>query len=509
MARQIRPENAPEVKARSYKIDMPDWSNIDKLGDMQIKAANENFKLYAETLVSTESAKLYDQFQNDPINLANALGKLPDMLKGLPEEIQTQMNKKMYLNGVSLVKRAQANQARVQKEEMKANAIKSAQNTNKALVSDFYNMLSDTTKPEIERSPVNKDIYLSNRINLDELADVKDEMGQPLFTESQKESMKMPKEAAIVGLQQFVEPMSKAELDDWKQMVFDERERFQDEFQVDDETYESMDKAIEQQKNIKEKEEVVLDNKTRIANSLAFLDNPIIYRAKLDRAGIKVDNPELADEIYTLSDHVGDGKVDPKVLHQIINKVASITVDDQETSVVDNNILKAYEADKALREAGANEAQLTAFHKTLEKAMTDTAFKQSVAALANKPSFDNMLLSTPMGGRRRTGLGALASKKDEDTEFVNKLGKEAYFEAMELMANNQPEEALSLYDTRIQQAYDYVKRDIIDVDYVKRELEKMGYAMVELNGNMSKIVGRLPNGEYIIEDTGEKINGGI
>ena len=99
--------------------------------------------------------------------------------------------------------------------------------------------------------------------------------------------------------------------------------------------------------------------------------------------------------------------------------------------------------------------------------------------------------------------------KDDDVDYVEDLGRQAYMGAMNLMIQGQPEQALAYYDKYVAKAYDFIKKDVIDVDYVKRELAKTGSAMVELNGNMTKIVGRLPNGEYIIEDTGEKINGGI
>lgn len=523
MARQIAPGTPSTYDIRLNKVEMPDFSKFEDVGDAQIKAANQNFKLYADTLIKTESAKLYEQYKNDPIQLSNALGKLPKMLSGLPEELRNEMNQKLYLQGVSLVQKAQSNYNKEQNKQTKADAITNAKMSNASIANSFYNMLNDSLKPAEEKSPINKDIYVNDRINLDTIADTIDTQGNPIFTEDEVKSLKTPKDATVAGLGQFAQDLDKKTLDDWKENVFDDKEKFQEEFIVDDETYDSMEKAIEYARNVKEKEETVAENQLRTSNSLAFMKNPIIYRANMsrvpgainvskdldDKLEISKQLEEKASKIYSLADKVGNGKVDPATLQLIIRKVASITIDDQDSSIVDNNILKAYDADLALREAGADEQQLAAFHKLLEVAMTDTAFKQSIAALANKPSFDNMLLDTEWGGRRKTGLGMIKSRKDEDTEYVNKLGKEAYFEAMALISDGKPEEALSAYDARIQQAYDYIKRDIIDVDYVKQQLANMGHAMVELNGNMSKIVGRLPNGEYIIEDTGEKINGGI
>jgi hypothetical protein len=275
----------------------------------------------------------------------------------------------------------------------------------------------------------------------------------------------------------------------------------------------SVDKTIDYKINLMKAEEEKMKAQKRIENSLEFMDNPIIYRAKVGDEQLLNEEtykkfPELKNlqnEIYDLSDKVGDGKVNPVVLHKIVEQVASITVDD--INGIDENILKAFEADVALRKAGASPEQLQIYHKLAQKAMTDTAFKLDVAALAGKPDFNTMFLDKPS---RDTGLLSwFRTAKDDDIARVEDLGRSAYFECMALMANGEVERALAHYDDRVRQAYDFIKRDVIDADFVKKELAKMGHAMVELNGNMTKITGRLPNGEYIVESTGEKINGGF
>ena len=275
----------------------------------------------------------------------------------------------------------------------------------------------------------------------------------------------------------------------------------------------SVDKTIDYKINLMKAEEEKMKAQKRIENSLEFMDNPIIYRAKVGNEQLLNEEiykkfPELKNlqnEIYDLSDKVGDGKVNPVVLHKIVEQVASITVDD--INGIDENILKAFEADVALRKAGASPEQLQIYHKLAQKAMTDTAFKLDVAALAGKPDFNTMFLDKPS---RDTGLLSwFRTAKDDDIARVEDLGRSAYFECMALMANGEVERALAHYDDRVRQAYDFIKRDVIDADFVKKELAKMGHAMVELNGNMTKITGRLPNGEYIVESTGEKINGGF
>lgn len=290
---------------------------------------------------------------------------------------------------------------------------------------------------------------------------------------------------------------------------------------IKDEVSQSVNKTIDYNLNLLKEEQKKQQNQQKIENSLAFMDNPILYRANLNRAfgessysnisqeaddkiGFNKQLDEKASEIYSLSDKVGDGKVDPATLQLIVRQVASITADN-ETGIVDDNIMKTYDADIALRKAGASPEQLQTYHGLVQMAMTDTNFKQSVAALANKPDFNTMFLEKPA---RYTGLRSLfRTAKDDDTDYVEDLGRQAYMGAMNYMVQGRPEDALRYYDDKVAEAYDYIKRDVIDVDYVKRELAKMGSAMVELNGRMTKITGRLPNGEYIIESTGEKVNG--
>lgn len=263
---------------------------------------------------------------------------------------------------------------------------------------------------------------------------------------------------------------------------------------------ESVGKQIEKNVNILKAEQEKENNQKKVETALSFMDNPIVYKAQ----GIEFDGDlkEKADEIYSLSDKVGNGKVDNKTLNEIVGKVASVTISEQGT---DNNLLKAFEGYAQLQKAGADSDQLSVYQQAVAKALTDNDFKQQIAKLANKPRFDTML--TTAGSGQRGLVGAFMSKKSEDTQYVEDMGRDAYFNAMSMMINGEPEKAMAYYDSKVAEAYDYIKKDIIDVDYIKRALANNGSAMVELNGNMTKIVGRLPNGEYIIESTGEKVDG--
>lgn len=517
------PESTNALKVKDTGLST---EKIDRFANKAYKDSLTNWSYHLKNEWKRQSDEALRDFGNDPVQLTVALEKIRSSL--LPDEVPANIKRSFlddtFYDSASMIQKASNEQQAQQRADTKKNAKEYADGLKDSIATDFSNVLANNAAAPEDKRPVDVEIYNKDREELARVADLKDDDDNNYFEPEAREEMERPVYALMSGLQEFLDPKSLEEIEQWEKDYFDNKDSFVAETGVDNETYDGMKKIIEQAKNAR-KLDIQRDiNRKRIANCLSFMDNPTIYAARLSRVpgaisvSAETDSDldltkkldEAAKDIYDLSDKVGDGKIDQATLQQIIRKVASITVDDLDPSIVDNNILKAYEADKALKLAGADKEQIDLFHSALEKAMTDTTFKQSVAALANKPNFDTMLSNTPYSGRTRTGLGALRSKREEDTEYVNKLGREAYIAAMRLIVDEgKPEEALSLYDAYIQKAYDYVKRDVIDPNYVKQQLENMGYAMVELNGNMSKIVGRLPNGEYIIEDTGEKINGRI
>ena len=204
MARQVAPGTPGEINALNIKQPTVDLSIFDEFGDKKIKAATAGFKLYAETTAKAESQKLYEQFKNDPIGLSNALEKLPTMFKDLPESMQDEINSKLYLDSVSLVSKARANQEKLQLAEYKRNAYADAQLSINQLADDTFNVLRFMTAPAEEKRSIDYDIYKAHRQNLNQLSQLTDEEGKPLFSETQRGKMMMPKEAFINGFKQFV-----------------------------------------------------------------------------------------------------------------------------------------------------------------------------------------------------------------------------------------------------------------------------------------------------------------
>lgn len=239
MARQVAPGTPGEINALNIKQPTVDLSIFDEFGDEKIKAATAGFKLYAETTAKAESQKLYEQFKNDPIGLSNALEKLPTMFKDLPESMQDEINSKLYLDSVSLVSKARANQEKLQLAEYKRNAYADAQLSINQLADDTFNVLRFMTAPAEEKRSIDYDIYKAHRQNLNQLSQLTDEEGKPLFSETQRSKMMMPKEAFINGFKQFVYRMEEDQLKDWDKNVFQNRDQFKQMLGIDDDAYDT------------------------------------------------------------------------------------------------------------------------------------------------------------------------------------------------------------------------------------------------------------------------------
>jgi hypothetical protein len=244
MARQIAPGTPGDIQALKIEQKPVDLSIFEKMGDNKIKAATAGFKLYAEATAKAESQKLYAQFKDDPINLSNALEKLPGMFKDLPEEMQAEVNSKLYLDSVSLVTKAQDNLEKRQRKETKATAYTNAQLTQRQLSDDYFNVLRNMTAPQEEKRPIDVDIYRMHRQSLIGLTNITDEEGKPLFSETERAKMAMPKDAVVSGFKQFIFRMEEKQLEDWDKTHFQNRERFIAETGIDQDTYDTMETAL-------------------------------------------------------------------------------------------------------------------------------------------------------------------------------------------------------------------------------------------------------------------------
>ena len=244
MARTIAPGQPTPIKPVEVDIPNIDLKLFEKIGDEKVKTATQNFQLYATTTSAAEAQKLYEKYKNNPVALANALSKLPGMFKDLPQSIQDQMKAKMDTTAISLVTKAQSNQEKLINKQNTAMAHANATLNMGLLSDDYFNILGDMTAGEGEKKPILWDIYAQHRAELQSLASMTDENGSPLFSESVREKMLMPKEAAVAGFKRYIYRPNLDQLIEWDQNVFQKRDEFMKRTGINDATYDEMEKAM-------------------------------------------------------------------------------------------------------------------------------------------------------------------------------------------------------------------------------------------------------------------------
>lgn len=244
MARTIAPGQPTPIKPVDVDIPDIDLTLFEKIGDEKVKTATQNFQLYATTTSAAEAQKLYEKYKNNPVALANALSKLPEMFKDLPQSIQDQMKAKMDTTAISLVTKAQSNQEKLINKQNKAMAHANATLNMGLLSDDFFNVLGDLTASEGEKKPIVWDIYNTHRRELQSLAAMTDENGSPLFSESVREKMLMPKEAMLTGFKNYIYRANLEQLTKWDQDVFQDRDKFIKQTGIDGATYDSFETAL-------------------------------------------------------------------------------------------------------------------------------------------------------------------------------------------------------------------------------------------------------------------------
>lgn len=393
MARQIAPGTPTSIDAKQVKVGTPNWDMLSKLGDAKIDAANNNFRLYAEALVTTESNKLYEQYKNDPVNLINALGKLPEMLSDLPPEIQDQMNKKMYLNGVSLVQKAQANREKLDREQAKLNALTIAENTGNSIANDYFNVLTYYTAPDDEKNIINLEIYAKNRLSLAELAELKDSDGKYVFSETQQKKMKTPTDALVEGFRQFIYRPDLAQLQKWDEEIFQNRDKFIKDTGIDGATYDTMEKAlVERIKQLKNTDVRKIKSQAMFETAALLKDGN--NKAKVEELRKNSNAPKglvdkavkLNEEIIKSSWYDVNRSSDPTSALEIMGIVGEI-VNDTDTSPdgLERKVEKAITAlDTAVQKApkeNLSDSELLTLRDWLSDSITDAGLARNIQML--------------------------------------------------------------------------------------------------------------------------------
>lgn len=274
MARTIAPGNPTAIQPARTDIPDIDLSVFDKLGDAKVKSAMQNFKLYAGAVTTAESQKLYNQYQNNPLALAQALEKLPEMLSDLPQSIQDEFKPKMQTTAFTLVSKAQANREKAIEQQNKLAASAIATSIDAQMSDAFFNVLRYYDAPEEDKRKLDLDIYQGLRNQLGELANTVDAEGNPLFSESQRMKMFMPKDAIVKGAKAYINRMEDKQLEDWDKRVFQNRTKFMQDTGIGDDEYDSIEQYLtKRQKALKDTKERQIHG-TAYYEQLNLIDEP-------------------------------------------------------------------------------------------------------------------------------------------------------------------------------------------------------------------------------------------
>lgn len=451
MARTIGPGTPTPIEPVNVKIPDIDLSVFDKVGDTKIKNATQNFQLYATTTANAEAQKAYQKYKDNPIALANALSKLPGMFKDLPESIQNNLKQKLDSNAISLVTKAQANQERNIAKQNKALAHANAVASTNQIADDYFNVLRYITAPEGEKRPVDLAIYRQHRADLERLTGLTDENGNPLFSESQRAKMLMPKDAAVAGFKQFIARPELEELKKWDEEIFQNREKFMEDTGIDADTYESMETALT--KRIKQ----LQDDKVRKVHGQAYYDQVNLIteptQLNIEKAkGYDFTDDKAIDKLVTAAKETTtdayydpEKKTSPNAFVQAYNVFSELVENTDDVPSAEGQAKLVGAAAEAMtrlsavaKETNLNPEYADRIKQSIQKALTDKQAKQALvdADFANRTKVEaltRMGTSTPFFASGLT-TGIKARKEQVSDYGATTLYQDAVSKATELAA---------------------------------------------------------------------------
>lgn len=462
MARLIKPGDPVEVKPVNVTIPDIDLTIFDKLGDNKIKSAMENFNLYATATISSESQSLYKKYANNPLALANALEKLPDSLSELPESVQKKFAPKIQTTAYTLVSKAAQNHEKAVEKQNKLLAKANASMNMQQISYDFSNLLGYITAPEDEKKPMFMEIYKARRQELNNLANLTDNNGNPLLPENVRTKMTMPKEAIVAGFTNFIGNMELDQLKKWDTDIFQNKTKFMEDTGIDDDTYESCETKLK--KRMKE----LADTSERQIHGQAWHDSTNLItqptQVELEKAksyGL-VNEKDLDTIVNTSKEMTLSTYYDPKkqtnpaafirginVYTQLLNQIPdSPTIAEQQRAIAG-----IAEANKRLLDL-AKETNLPPeitdrITASMQKALNDKQAKQALTNINWNNKVNTYLASVPQN-LKGTAL-TRAARTVEDVSAAEMAQKEQYQDAEQKWTQR----AVEQYNTDMETAIMY------------------------------------------------------
>lgn len=504
MARTIGPGTPTPVEPLDVKIPDIDLTIFDKYGDTKIKAATQNFHLYATTTANAEAQKEYQKYKNNPIALANALSKLPAMFNDLPQSVQDDLKGRLDNNAISLVTKAQANQQKAIDKQNKVLAQANAVLNMNQLSDDYFNVLRYITSPDEEKRPVDMAIYKAHRDELARLTNITDEDGKPIFSESQRTKMMMPKDATVAGFKQFVNRMESDQLKEWDEKYFQDQAKFMADTGIDADTYDSMETyLIKRAKALK-------DTKVRTLHGQAYWDatNLITEPTKLNIERAKASGvipAKTIDKIVKASQEATQNvyydptrKTDPGVF---VDAIANFS------ETVDSSDWSPNGREKATEQAAESLLYLSALAKetNMSPELVDKTKATIKTAMSNKEAAQALDLTMPQiknnmydaAGHIDYAQLGLSTLTESASQKAKKLAQQNYESNILGAMDSYIRGDFSTYNSQVTQADTQYKMDLVSfMPYTQKQwaewqkdFDNGKDVIIEYNGNTYRFNG--------------------
>ena len=504
MARTIAPGTPTPIEPLDVNVPDIDLSIFDQYGDYKIKSAMQNFQLYATTTANAEAQKAYQKYKNNPIALANALTKLPAMFNDLPKSVQADLKPKLDSNAISLVTKAQANQQAAINKQNKALAQANAVLNMNQLSDDYFNVLRYITSPDEEKRPIDMAIYKQHRAELERLTNITDENGSPLFSETQRTKMLMPKDATVAGFKQFVNRMESDQLKEWDEKIFQNQTQFMEDTNIDADTYESMENYLIKRKKALD------DDKVRKLHGQAYYDatNLITEPTKLNIERAKATGiipAKTIDKIVKASEEATKTayydptrKTDPGTFVEAIANFSE---------TVDSSDWSPNGREKATEQAAESLVYLSALAKeaNMSPELVDKTKAAIKTAMSNKEAAQALDLTIPQiknnmydaSGHIDYAKLGLSTLTESASQKAKKLAQQNYESNILGAMDSYIRGDLQTYNTQVAQADTKYKMDLVSfMPYTptqwaewQKDFDNGKDVIIEYNGNTYQFNG--------------------
>lgn len=511
MARTVAPGNPLDVKGAQFNTPGVDFSVFEKMGDASIKNANQNLELYAKTATKSVMQQIARDYKANPVGLANAIGKVPDIVADMPDAIKNKAMVDIAVDGSTLIAKAATEQ---QKQIAKQNELMAKANADlghKQLADDYFNVLTYISAADEDKRPGDVDAYNVHKIQLAQLAYTTDDNDNYIFSDAQRKRMIQPKEAQIAGFKDYIYRMSPEELDEWEKNVFANSDKFIADTGIDGETYESMAMALKRAKGYKQLESRRQSDANKHAAFQDFVANPTQttidnYKA-LPEYSSSPEFKKMTDAMQDWYDKQGNVSmaeattIDP---NKIFNALALLN-ELQDGNATPENLFTAYYQDLAALHEADNITQndIDLYAEAAKNVIGDKSFAHQYNYLVNKAAdYFPAKASAPL---YETGSGFTAkSLRDKYNEYQANAFAAATRAIIE--DNGDPTRALQLYIAAQDGLYkNNLLRAGIDLADLERKRQNKQDAYFVLNGIPQEYLGRDDNGVIVSRPAWEKV----